>query len=38
MEDDSERGENEVIENEVIDETAINDEVSIDVGFVYPKS
>ena len=37
IEDDSERGENEVIENEVIDETPINEVVSIDIGFEIPK-
>ena len=34
---DSERGENEVIENEVMDEMPINEEVSIDVGSEVPK-
>ena len=33
IEDDSERGENEVIENEVIDEKPINEKLSIDLGF-----
>ena len=37
IEDDSERGENEVIENEVIDEAPIDEEVSIDAGFELPK-